>query len=383
MKNIGSSISIAVGILTLAAGLNAFQKSPSGALSFVDLSTYLILGGLAFRSSKHRRRNIKSARSIRILIELSLISVITFILFGGGKEFFFKRLYEEPLPTMVGLCSLLFWIASCLLPKQLQQSERPQTDGVGSREVETHLSGGTAAQEYTDASLSRGGTSLGERSLASSELEGSVKPSFSDASETPSRSLEIIDNYPDAKIILSYHKDALEEFKKLKNFPEDVQEMFLEILVAERAIDPAALLARCVKQCLKKENGEWGDEFDSFLPRLLPLNLSDLTELFRVFPVLSRISSPDVVLNQVILREQGAPLRTVLVEDKDGEKCTFEYFRNGRILLETPKLAFSCLEDLYDYLQTPEGQRAPFWALQGIEGALIRELYDPNGRLRR
>ncbi len=138
MNNTGSTIAITIGIISFCGAVANYAKSPDGNVGPINLGLYLVLGGLAFRSSKHRRINKESARSVRILIELLLISAVAFLVFGGGREFFYKELAEEPVPVLVGIGSIVFWVVSCFLPRLQVQAEQQRTDVVSNGTVETH-----------------------------------------------------------------------------------------------------------------------------------------------------------------------------------------------------------------------------------------------------
>lgn len=119
MNNIGSSAAIVVGVLSLAAGIGNVERSPNDVARMVNLGIYLILGGLAFRSSKYRRTHEKAARLVRIVLEILATSVIAFLVFGVGKEQFYRELFEDPIIPMVGMLSILFWAISCILPMRV------------------------------------------------------------------------------------------------------------------------------------------------------------------------------------------------------------------------------------------------------------------------
>jgi hypothetical protein len=133
VNNIGSSVSIFIGILFLAGGLanhlllvvepDRFSHFSSASFSTVDLGVYLVLGGLAFRSSKTRRHNAESANLIRIILELEAIAIILFLLFHEGTPALSGQLVEGLLVQLVGIGALVFWIVSCLLPKKILPSK--------------------------------------------------------------------------------------------------------------------------------------------------------------------------------------------------------------------------------------------------------------------
>ncbi len=130
MKHLGSSVAIIFGIFSFAAGvsitLRHIQEGYTGPDSHLDvLGITLILGGLAYRSSKVRRLDRSNEHVIRIVFELIEIGAILFLLFGAGRGYFWKTLLEDPIWPLTGIVTVLAWVISNLLPK-IREEPRSQ-----------------------------------------------------------------------------------------------------------------------------------------------------------------------------------------------------------------------------------------------------------------
>jgi len=130
MKHLGSSIAITFGILSFVAGINItlrhVQEGYAGSgVANTNIGIILILGGLAYRSSKVRRMNWSNYHVIRIVFEIIEIGVILFILFGAGQDYFNNQIINDPVWPLTGIFAILAWLISNLLPK-LREEQRIQ-----------------------------------------------------------------------------------------------------------------------------------------------------------------------------------------------------------------------------------------------------------------
>ena len=95
-KNLGSTITIVLGALTLIAGINALGQHQPTNLPTAGL--ILILGGVAYRIAKARRQSDRLSR-VRIASEIVAVGAILFLWLGQHN---LKWLIAtDPVPELV------------------------------------------------------------------------------------------------------------------------------------------------------------------------------------------------------------------------------------------------------------------------------------------
>ena len=127
MKHLGSSVAICFGILSFLAGISItvrhVQEGYAGSgVANTNLGIILILGGLAYRSSKVRRLDWSNEHFIRIVFEIIAIGVILFLLFGAGQGYLKNQMFNDPVWPLTGIVTVLAWVISNLLPKTREDS---------------------------------------------------------------------------------------------------------------------------------------------------------------------------------------------------------------------------------------------------------------------
>jgi hypothetical protein len=94
---LGSSISLAVGILSLIAGLATVGSKTKGADPVAGL--IIILGALAYRSRKKVFLGLVSSSKTRRVVEIVMVAVVGCSVLLQDDAL--RRLYEDPVPNVI------------------------------------------------------------------------------------------------------------------------------------------------------------------------------------------------------------------------------------------------------------------------------------------
>lgn len=135
MQHLGSSITIALGIIVMSVGAGNLRIAETGfseqSMTILNGGITLLVGGLAYRSSKVRRLNLQAEGFIRGFLEFSAMALILFLLFGAGAAFFKKQLAEDPFWPITSFVVIAAWVISCFMPRgqiSSQSSRIPHND---------------------------------------------------------------------------------------------------------------------------------------------------------------------------------------------------------------------------------------------------------------
>lgn len=197
-------------------------------------------------------------------------------------------------------------------------------------------------------------TSASTINASKSKTAVPVHPALSIDSR-PEYSMPFADQAKAAQILLKYDEDVQSTIQKLDGLPAEIIEQVLISIVENPNESSNTVSNIALLNALGRPDMNWSEEFDLIIRKCKDASVDDVREFFRVFPVLSKRMAPIEVFRKSITEKISefhvttASGNEILVTQYGTNSFAFELYNVRKI--------FATLDEVYDYLRTPENKR--------------------------
>jgi uncharacterized membrane protein YhaH (DUF805 family) len=334
-------------LLLASAGANVIIKLFADALSTHQVSVFLvafslliIIPDLSVQVRRLQDRNISGLwlLPIYILIPGAFLSVF-YLNSQAGRQL--SKAQEEGF-IMLGLIWVL-WLTGIMIIDMLpgtKGSNRYGSDPLTSEPKDS-------ATNYTSTSIFN---DTNEQSSFSS-------PSVAEAKQSSRQNLSQPTEFEQqAALILLEHDDHLKKvFNDLAGVPKEIRDRIIFAVANDPSADINALRNSILLESLGRPDMNWDDELELIIIKCRDARPEDVTELFRVFPILSKRMPPMEVFRKIISEKKTE----FFVSGAGGKKIKVTQHGTKRFSMESYSgtKAFTSLDELYEFLGTPQIER--------------------------
>lgn len=164
------------------------------------------------------------------------------------------------------------------------------------------------------------------------------------------------------EILAQYDEDAREVLATISGFPQSTKDTLMLNILRSPDEEAQEIRKRVLLEALGRPDLEWSPEIETIVERCNEAPESEVEELIRVFPTLSKRMKPMEVLDRVVSISGGYPKRYFVYGVRGNSGPKFSVLQHSKswftLTSHTGEKDFTNKDEIFSYLQTPSEYRS-------------------------